>query len=61
MIILGGVLYLLFATIVALLLKSRRVGFWGMFLLSLLLTPLFVAILGLIFYNDPYKENTRTG
>jgi len=60
MMILAGVLYLLFAVIIALLLKTRRVGFWPMFFLSLVFTPLLVATMGLIFSKDQVKEDTQT-
>lgn len=59
MMILGGVLYLFFAAITAILIKNRRVGFWAMFFLSIILTPLLMAIMGLIFSKDQIKENTR--
>ena len=54
-IVTGGVLYLLFASIIAFLLKSKKVGFWAMFFLSIVLTPLLVAVIGITFSKDQIK------
>jgi len=59
MMILAGGVYLLFAAIIALLLKTRKVGFWAMFFLSLVFTPLLVATMGLIFSGDQVREDTQ--
>jgi len=61
MMILGGVFYLLFAVIIAFLLKNKRLGFWVMFFLSLIFTPLLMAVMGLIFSGDKAGEETQPG
>ena len=61
MMVLAWGIYVLFAAIVAFLLKTRKVGFWAMFFLSLIFTPLVVAIMGLIFAKDNHtKEEAHT-
>jgi len=60
MMVLAWGLYVLFAAVIAFLLKTRKVGFWAMFFLSLIFTPLVVAIMGLIFTKDHQtKEDTH--
>lgn len=46
------ILYMIFSTLVALLIKNRRFGFWYMFSLSLLFTPLIVALVSFVFRGD---------
>jgi hypothetical protein len=47
-----GLIYLLFSIVVTLLLKNKKTGFLATFLITLIFTPLLVAVVGLFLSRD---------